>query len=280
MDATRLAQEYANLASVYDPQKALVQQQISAVPGQYEAQKTALEQAKANAFRDITSAAQGRGVYFSGFRPEQEARYTGERFLPALANLSTQQQQATFNLQKALADIETAQRQAATTNLQNILNREQQQKQFEQQLALSRAQASAAGGGGGLDIGSLFGALGAAAGAGGASTPGAAAAAYRVEKAGNGYNFFDPSGKPISAVKYAQGIGQGGNFKTFLQDLAKTDKNAQLALKFADVNYKNVPTTLRPALEALGIGATYKDYGPYFNNLMTNYGPSLATGYR
>ena len=164
MDQARLAQEYANLASVYDPQRALVQQQIAALPAQYEGQKSALEQAKVNAFRDIGTAAQARGTFFSGFRPQEMARYTGEKFLPALANLGTQQQQATFNLQKALADVELAQRQAATTNLQNILNREQQQRQFEQSLAASRA-AGGGGGGGGyaggptLDLGGLMTAM-------------------------------------------------------------------------------------------------------------------------
>ena len=152
MDQARLAQEYANLASVYDPQRALVQQQIAALPAQYEGQKSALEQAKVNAFRDIGTAAQARGTFFSGFRPQEMARYTGEKYLPALANLSTQQQQATFNLQKALADVELAQRQAATTNLQNILNREQQQqRQFEQSLAAYRAAGGGGGGGGYAD---------------------------------------------------------------------------------------------------------------------------------
>lgn len=159
MDQARLAQEYANLSSVYDPQRTLVNQQLAALPGQYEGQKSALEQAKVNAFRDIASTAQARGSFFSGFQPEQMGRYTGEKYLPALANLSSQQQQAQFNLQKALADVELAQRNAATTNLQNVMNREQQQRQFEQSLAAQRASAAASAGSPSLDLNKLIDAL-------------------------------------------------------------------------------------------------------------------------
>lgn len=147
MDATRLAEEYAKLGSIYDPQAALVQKQITELPTQYEAQKTALEQAKANAFRDITSAAQQRGVFFSGFRPEQQARYVGEKYLPAMAGLATQQQQRQAALESALLSLGAERQREATTNLQNILKTEAAQKQAEAQAQAARTKSYSGGGG-------------------------------------------------------------------------------------------------------------------------------------
>lgn len=138
MDQKLIQQQYKALNSVYNPERQLVQQQLSALPGQATAQKTALEQAKINAFRDISSNAQGRGVYFSGFRPSEEARYTGETFLPALANLEATQSQNRTALQQALIEINQRQQQQATGYAQDILTRRQQQQQFERELAAQR----------------------------------------------------------------------------------------------------------------------------------------------
>ncbi len=149
MDANRLAEEYAKLGSIYDPQASLIQKQIGELPGQYEAQKTALEQAKANAFRDISSAAQARGAFFSGFRPEQMGRYTGEKYLPALASLSSQQQQRQAQLESALQQTQAQRQREATVNLQNIMKLEAAQKAAEAQIAAARAPRYVSGGGGG-----------------------------------------------------------------------------------------------------------------------------------
>lgn len=134
MDQTKLATEYANLGAIYDPQRAIYNQQIAALPAQYEAQKSALEQAKINAFKDISDVSQKRGVYFSGFRPEQMATYTGTKYLPALAGLATQQQTATTALQQALAGLEGQQRTQAYKNLAA-----QQNAEYDYQVALAKA---------------------------------------------------------------------------------------------------------------------------------------------
>ena len=149
MDQARLAQEYANLGSIYDPQTALIQQQISQLPTQYEAQKSALEQAKINAFRDIGQTAQARGTFFSGFRPQEMARYTGERYLPALANLTAQQQQRQAQLESALQQVGAQRQREATVNLQNILKLEAAQQAAAAQAAAARAPRASGGGGGG-----------------------------------------------------------------------------------------------------------------------------------
>lgn len=85
-------QDYYNqLAPIYEPQIASLKAQEAGLAPQYQAQKSALEQARINAFRNISNTASARGMAFSGFTPEQEAQYTGTTYMPALANLETQQ---------------------------------------------------------------------------------------------------------------------------------------------------------------------------------------------
>lgn len=146
MDQARLQQEYANLAGVYDPQEQLIQQQMAQLPIQAQAQRSALEQAKVNAFRDINSQAQGRGVFFSGFRPEEQARYTGATFLPALAEVEGKQLAQQSALQQALLGVRQQRQQQAQSILQAQLDREQAERQFrmEQEARAREAAASRA----------------------------------------------------------------------------------------------------------------------------------------
>jgi len=80
-------QAYAQLGSTYDPQVASVNQQIAGLQPLQDAQQAGLDQAKVNAFRDITNSANQKGVLFSGFTPDQQAQYVGTKYLPAVANL-------------------------------------------------------------------------------------------------------------------------------------------------------------------------------------------------
>lgn len=142
MDPKLLQQEYNALAPIYNPEVQLVEQQLKALPGQATAQKSALEQAKVNAFRDITSQARGRGVYFSGFRPENEARYVGEKFLPALAGIEADVAANQTALQRALIDINQRRQGQAQSQAQAILDRREQQRQFDMQLQAEREAAA------------------------------------------------------------------------------------------------------------------------------------------
>lgn len=258
MDQKRLAQEYAALNPVYAPQKTLIQQQVSALPAQYAAEKSALEQAKANAFRDISSEAQSRGTFFSGFRPEQMARYTGEKYLPALAGISSQQQQARFNLEKALADLNMAQRQAATTNLQNVLNREQQQRQFEQSLAASRASGGGGGGGGyTFDYGGVNPSVTSM-----GSTPQLTLPQQRKDK---GFNFQDMYGTPVNAAEYVTLYNSAGGrlkFTDLLRRMAKQgDTGAAAILPWVGNDMRlnpNAPQNLAGLFRAFGVKGKIK----------------------
>jgi len=96
---------YNQLASIYDPQVQSIQAQQALLPAQAEAQTSALEQARTNAFKKIDNTASARGMTFSGFTPDQQATYTGATYLPALANVKLSQNQANAKLVDALNTI-------------------------------------------------------------------------------------------------------------------------------------------------------------------------------
>lgn len=104
---------YNSLGSVYDPQvanvnsqvsnldqtntqqQAAIDAQIAGLAPQQAAQQASLDQAKVNAFKDITNSANSKGVLFSGVPIDQQSTYVGTKYLPAVANLQT-----SFNNQK------------------------------------------------------------------------------------------------------------------------------------------------------------------------------------
>lgn len=98
-------QAYGSLGSVYDPQTQLVQSQLADLPAQEQTTLSSLDQAKANAFRDITDSANSKGLLFSGFSPEEQARYTGEKYLPAVAAAKAATTNAKYSLTGTLNDI-------------------------------------------------------------------------------------------------------------------------------------------------------------------------------
>lgn len=128
-------QQYAQLAGLYNPQRELVGKQLAELDPYKEAQTKALEQAKINAFRDISRTAGQRGIARSGFIPSEEARYTGEKYLPALASLQQQYNSQQTALQQALNDINLRQAQEARGYVE-----QQRERDFKaQQLAEERA---------------------------------------------------------------------------------------------------------------------------------------------
>lgn len=124
-------QAYDSLGSTYDPQTTLVNNEISALPGQQQSQLSALDQAKVNAFSDINTDANTKGVLFSGFSPTEQASYVGTKYLPAVANLQTsftnqqntlQGQLNTLNAQRisdANSAVSSAQKAASTAAYKN-----------------------------------------------------------------------------------------------------------------------------------------------------------------
>jgi len=78
-------QAYDQTSGVYQPQVDLINSQINDLPNQEQATLSSLDQAKVNAFRDITNSSNARGVMFSGVPIDQQAQYVGTKYLPAVA---------------------------------------------------------------------------------------------------------------------------------------------------------------------------------------------------
>lgn len=69
------------------PQKALIDQSIEQNAASGAAQEAGLAATQKKAFGNIEQAAQNKGMFFSGFSPDQQAEYTSSTYLPALAQL-------------------------------------------------------------------------------------------------------------------------------------------------------------------------------------------------
>jgi hypothetical protein len=183
-----IEQRQRQLAEVYDPQEQFIQQQKAALPGMFEGQRSSLEQAKVNAFRDIGNTAQRRGMFFSGFQPAEQARYIGERFLPGMQDITARQEQARLGLLEQLIGLR-GQRAGEMTKFQEQLRQEALQRQrdqeaFQRQQALQREQLSAQRA---ADQGKGF--------------------SVSYKDGGAGYMFTGPNKQPVSMAIYAQATG-------------------------------------------------------------------------
>lgn len=89
---------YRSLQDEYAPFAQNIKKQMGTIAPWIQQQTSALDQAKINAFRDITSSANARGMVFGGVPVEEQMRFTGEKYLPALANLQRTGQEQKFGL--------------------------------------------------------------------------------------------------------------------------------------------------------------------------------------
>ena len=139
-----IRQRQQQLDQIYNPQIELIQQQKQALPGRFDARRSSLEQARVNAFRDIGQTANRRGMFFSGFQPDEQARYLGERFLPGMQDIESQQEQARLGLLEQLTGIR-GQRAQGMMSFQDQIQQQQQrqqeqERQFQQQRQLQQEQ--------------------------------------------------------------------------------------------------------------------------------------------
>lgn len=184
-----------------------------------EANQTAgLAAKKDAAFGQITNNAQTRGALFSGFTPDAQATYTSATYLPALANL-----------QKAITESRTAIQGSRNSLDSNISSEALKQVEgsktaFQQwqdaQDAAARAEAQHTGD---HEFTAQQNALDRAntlkvAGINHANTtPKPLAPGYKLvqtpdiagDHSSGGLNFFDKTGKPITAYTYLQGFTNG-----------------------------------------------------------------------
>jgi hypothetical protein len=197
MSQELIQQRQREIESIYKPQEQFIQQQKAALPGQFDGQRSALEQAKVNAFRDVGLQAQRRGMFFSGFQPAEQARYLGEKFLPGMQDIAARQEQSRLGLLEKLIGLRTQKAGEMNTFREQLrreaLERQQQEEAFRRQLEMQNRQFSqqrslASGGGGG-------------GGSAGGGQPRQWGKAGRKE--GGGFFYRDPGGLPVSAAQYA-----------------------------------------------------------------------------
>jgi hypothetical protein len=134
-----IAQRQKQLDQIYKPQEQFIKQQQAALPGQFAGQRSALEQAKVNEFRDIGNRAQSKGMFFSGFRPSEEARYLGERFLPGMQDITARQEQARMGLLERLIGLR-GQRAEGMMTFQDRLRQERMAREAEERAAQRQMQ--------------------------------------------------------------------------------------------------------------------------------------------
>lgn len=219
--ARELSAILSELNNVYDPQRQVVKQQQDAIDPALQAETKGLEYAKNDAFSQITNQANRRGMFYSGIPIAEEQRYTGGTYLPALANLQGKYAQQRFNLQDTLNKIQQDQYGQAYGIRQKELDTEEQQRQFDAQLAAQREAASRAAGAGMASPSFGLGGRGGSAGGYGMKQKGA----------GQGFAFVDSYGNPISAATYAAATGIP--FRSLLQQMANAgDQGAKTALGF------------------------------------------------
>ena len=182
----RLQEIYNQLESVYAPQRAVLQQQAPLIEQQAAAQRASLEQARQNAFRDITTAAGSRGMLFSGFTPAEQATYTGTKYLPALAGVEQTAAQRRLSLEQQLGQTKITQQTQAQNILQKQIEEENRAREAElkRQTDLQAARISAGK-------------------SGRAATEKAWGKVKAGEGAGGGFSYQSPGGLPVSAATWA-----------------------------------------------------------------------------
>jgi len=195
----------------YGAQTQSLRKQQALIPGQIADEEKGLQARQGQAFDDILGGARRRGMGFSGIPLQEQAKYTSTEFLPAMAQLRQQGRQQAHSLEDAILGIQERRTTAGLGIRQNEQQMAEQQRQFNENLNLQRAQADASRG-----INPTLG------------VTGQANVAQRKDK---GYDFKDPYGNPISAAAYAAATGIP--FRQLLQTMANQgDVGARQALGF------------------------------------------------
>lgn len=210
----------AEVSSKSDPQRQIVMRQIADLTPQQQAAEQGLDAKRDRGFEDITLGARRRGVAYWGAPIAEQQKYLATDYLPAVANLKSSFNQRRDTLESALADIGRNDYGTANDIFNNERSFYEQQRQFNENLALQRRQLEA-----------QQAASRAAAAAPAPTFGGGTTSATAVRRSDGGYNFNDASGNAISAAAYA-GL-KGISFRTLLQQMANAgDKGARTALGF------------------------------------------------
>lgn len=163
--ARSLQQIMAELDPYYSGSRQAVQTQLDAFPQQEQAELSGLDARLDRANENILNQARGRGLGFSGIPVAEQAKYAATEYAPAVANLKSKYVGQKNSLLEALNSLSRDQFSQAQGIFDNESQRElalrqlqEQQRQFNENLAFQRQQAEKAargggGGGGGYSLG-------------------------------------------------------------------------------------------------------------------------------
>lgn len=238
MQPRSLQQVLSELDSVYNPQIDSIRQKQAMLPGQVQAEEQGLQAKQQTAFGDILSGARRRGLGFSGIPLGEQARYTADNYLPALARLKQSAREQAKSLEDAILGINERRQAQGQSIYQFEQQAAEQRRQFDEQMRAQREQAARAA----AAASSFAPSLGM--GGGGGSQSGPSLVEQRADK---GFNFRDQSGRSISAAAYAAATGTP--FRTLLQRMADAgDRGAAQALNFVGNDFGYDPNKVNAGL--------------------------------
>lgn len=233
----------AELDQFFTPSAQIIKQRQGLIEPQIASATKGLETRKENEFRDITSRANARGVVYSGLPIEEEARYTGEQFLPALASLRQTGQEQNLSLAESLAGLRREQGLLGQQIRQGELDRDEARRQADRAAKAAAAQAGSTSG-----IQAILDEILNQANPKPTSLPGIK---LKNPKLGGRAGFALTIGKtPVSAFEYAR--RQSVDFGDLLYSMASEgDSYAERAYREIANNGGNITTSLRAKYPAL-----------------------------
>ena len=196
--ARTIQQILDSLNPSYDQERGLVNQQLSAIPGQETAAIAAADAQKDLAFNQIRNNANASGMLFSGQGIDNSQKYVAANYAPEVAKIKANTQNQQFSLQSSLADIARRQNEKAQgiynaevdSDRENAYRQQQLQQEREkmaQQAALERQR------------------IAASSAKAKAANP---AKGYAIKKnSAGGVAFTGPNGVPVTAAQYAAVTG-------------------------------------------------------------------------
>ena len=246
----------------YSGSRSLIQQQQSALSGETESQLAGLQAQAQQSHTDILDGARRRGLGFGGIPISEQVKYDSTQFKPAVANLYANQNNRRMTLDESLNSLYRDQRSNALNLRESEVNREEQQRQFNENLAFQREQmaaqqraASAAAAAQSSDLSKYFG------GAGGDTGEQKAAGPSVAKNAKGGFTFYSAAGKPITAGAYA--TATGADIRDVLYEIGSQ----------GDRNAANLYNILRQSKSQQQLAGQLNQLAPKYSYIFNGYVP-------
>lgn len=147
----------SELNASFQPQRNEYNKQLTEVDPAESLDLQGLEQAKKDSFEQINTGANRRGMFYSGMPLQEQAKYVGADYLPAMASIKNRYGQFRNNLRLALAELAQRQNTQALGIRQYEMEQDESRRRWEAEQAAAREAAAraaaSAGGGGGSYVG-------------------------------------------------------------------------------------------------------------------------------